>query len=367
MDAELLIGLERFDEAEELLRGELRRAQAAGDGSGASLALEGLGVVASRRGHEEQALELMRQAVEAADWPDPTQRHDLYYELARLMSGAGDAGGAVQLLESCLARVREEHAEDSRAQARYAITLSYAHADAGQYASAATLLGEVMREGGEDIDLPMRATVYYALARLHNSTGQLELALGYARQALELRCQTGEEWYEGNCHVQVANLLLTAGQTAEAAGHLSRARQLYGDRMSTIDEGYLKVDEARLALQQSEPNKAAEIARDAIELLSSAAVPGELGQANLVLARAYEEQGEDDRADAAYASAIQLFRRQNGWPFERARAYRLYGKYLRRQGRTEAALDAFEQAADLAPANQAAFGPDRSTPGGSSG
>ena len=127
------------------------------------------------------------------------------------MSGAGDAGGAVQLLESCLARVREEHAEDSRAQARYAITLSYAHADAGQYAAAATLLGEVMREGGEDIDLPMRATVYYALARLHNSTGQLELALGYARQALDLRRQTGEEWYEGNCHVQVANLLLTAG------------------------------------------------------------------------------------------------------------------------------------------------------------
>src|SRR5579859_5439906 len=111
MDAELLIGLERFDEAEELLRSELRRARAAGDASGASLALEGLGVVASRRGHEEQALELMRQAVEAADWPDPTQRHDLYYELARLMSGAGDASGAVQLLEACLARVRDEHAD----------------------------------------------------------------------------------------------------------------------------------------------------------------------------------------------------------------------------------------------------------------
>jgi tetratricopeptide (TPR) repeat protein len=367
MDAELLIGLERFDEAEEVLRGELRRAQASGDSPAASLALEGLGVVASRRGQEEQALELMRQAVEAAGWPDPTRRHDLYYELARLMSGAGDAGGAVRLLESCLDRVRQDHPEDSRAQARYAITLSYAHADAGQYAAAATLLGQVMLEGGEEIDLPMRATVYYALARLHNSTGQLELALGYARQALDLRRQTGEEWYEGNCHVQVANLLLTAGQAAQAAEHLAQARRLYGDRISTIDEGYLKVDEARLALQQGRPESAAQIARDAIELLSSAAVPGELGQANLVLARAYEEQGEDERADAAYASAIQLFRRQNGWPFERSRAYRLYGKYLRRRGRTEAALDAFEQAADLAPANQAALGPDRSTPGGSSG
>jgi tetratricopeptide (TPR) repeat protein len=270
------------------------------------------------------------------------------------MAGAGDAGGAAELLESCLERVRRDHPDDVRAAARYAITLSYAQADSGNYPAAATLLAEVMREGGEDIDLPMRATVYYALARLHNSTGQLELALEYAHKALELRRRTGEEWYEGNCHVQVANLLLTAGRAAEAAGHLEHARQLYGANMSTVDEGYLKVDEARLALQRGHADAASEVARDAIELLSSGAVPGELGLANLVLARAYEELGEDDRADATYAAAIQLFRRQNGWPFEQSRAYRLYGKFLRRRGRTQAALEAFERAADLAPANQSA-------------
>ncbi|MGN6380806.1 MAG: tetratricopeptide repeat protein [Gaiellales bacterium] len=366
MDAELLIGLERYDEADELLRGELRRARSAGDDAGASIALEGLGVVASRRGREEEAMELMGEAVEAAGWPDPVERHDLYFELARLRSGAGDAGGAVGLLESCLERVRETHPEDVRWQARYAITLSYAHADAGEYPAAATLLAGVIREGGEDIDLSMRATVYYAMARLHNSTGQHELALEYARRALDLRHQTGEEWYEGNCHLQLANLLLTEGRTGEAATHLEQARRLYGERMSTIDDGYLKVDEALLALQLGDSASAAEIARDAIELLSSGAVPGELGQANLVLARAYEELGEDDRADATYSAAIRLFRRQNGWPYERARAYRLYGKFLRRRGRTEAALEAFEQAADLAPANQAALGPDRSARGDSS-
>ena len=365
MDAELLIALERYDEADELLRAELRRAEAAGDADAASRALEALGVIASRRGREEVALDLLRRAVERGGEPDPSERHDLYFELARLMSGAGDAPGAVRLLADCLDRVRREHPDDVRWAARYSITLSYAHADGGDYAAAATLLADVMREGGEDIDLSMRATVYYALARLHNSTGQPQLAVDYAERALDLRRQTGEEWFEGNCHVQVANLLLTIGETDRAAEHLAEARRLYGPRVSTVDEGYLKVDEARLALQRGDAELATRTARDAIELLASAVVPGELGQANLVLARAYEELGEDDRADAAYSAAIGLFRRQNGWPFEHARAYRLYGKFLRRRGRTEAALEAFERAADLAPGIQAAFDGERSAADGS--
>jgi tetratricopeptide (TPR) repeat protein len=365
MDAELLIALERYDEADELLRGELRRADASRDADAASRALEALGVIASRRGREQVALDLLRSAVQRAGDPDPTERHDLYFELARLQSGAGDAPGSARLLNDCLQRVRREHPHDLRWAARYSITLSYAYADAGDYAAATTLLADVMRGGGEDIDLSMRATVYYALARLHNSTGQPELAVDYAERALELRQQTREEWFEGNCHVQVANLLLTLGETERAAGHLAQARRLYGPRVSTVDEGYLKVDEARVALQRGDAELAAHTARDAIELLASAAVPGELGQANLVLARAYEELGEDDRADAAYSAAVGLFRRQNGWPFEHARAYRLYGKFLRRHGRTEAALEAFERAADLAPGSQAALDGDRSAADGS--
>ena len=40
-----------------------------------------------------------------------------------------------------------------------------------------------------------------------------------------------------------------------------------------------------------------------------------------------------------------------------ARAYRHYGKFLKRLGRAEAALEAFELAADLAPSNQDALAP----------
>ena len=50
------------------------------------------------------------------------------------------------------------------------------------------------------------------------------------------------------------------------------------------------------------------------------------------------------------------FNRQHGWSHAHAEAYTLYGRFLRQHGRSEAALDAFERATDLAPSIQAAFG-----------
>ena len=66
-----------------------------------------------------------------------------------------------------------------------------------------------------------------------------------------------------------------------------------------------------------------------------------------MLARTYDEEREDDRADRAYTTSIELLLRQNGWLRELAKAYRWYGKFLRRTGRPEAAMDALEQASDL--------------------
>ena len=62
-----------------------------------------------------------------------------------------------------------------------------------------------------------------------------------------------------------------------------------------------------------------------------------------MLARGYDELGLAERAEAAYAAAIDALQKQNGWHCELGRAYRWYGKFLRRAGRAEAAMDAFER------------------------
>jgi tetratricopeptide (TPR) repeat protein len=154
-----------------------------------------------------------------------------------------------------------------------------------------------------------------------------------------------------------AQSLLDGGDTERAATHLAAARSLLGTRPTPADLGFVVVEEARLALSQGDRELAASRARDAVELLDSQGAPGQLGDAYLVLARVYDELGESERAEWAYSAAISAISGQSGWTRELAKAYRWYGKFLKRMGRAEAALEAFELAADLAPSNQDALAP----------
>ncbi len=347
----MLVALDRLDEADELLRRGLRTAEALGDDEGASRALEGLGLIASRRGRFERAVELLEQSLARAADPDPEERFELYRELARLHGEGTNLPRSIELLEGCLQAMREKPERDPAKMVGYTVYLSYAYVDQGDYGHATAVLTEALREDAEDIDRATRSTAYRALSRLYALTGQAPLALEYAGRGLEAALETRNEWEQANAHLLLAHVLLDDGQADAAGRELEAARRAYGDRMSGMDEGFVAVEEARRSLQQGDPEGAAGLAREAIELLGNLSVPGELGEAYLVLARSYDETGKRDRAEAAYTTAIDALRRQNGWHCELGRAYRWYGKFLRGAGRTEAAMEAFEQAADLAPSN----------------
>ena len=137
----------------------------------------------------------------------------------------------------------------------------------------------------------------------------------------------------------------------------SASRSLLGARPSPLDLGFVVVEEARCALQKGDTELASSKAREGVELLGNGALPGQLGDAYLVLARVYDELGDAERAEWGFTAAIDAIRQQNGWTRELAKAYRWYGKFLKRMGRAEAALEAFELAADLAPSNQDAMAP----------
>ena len=96
----MLVALDRYDEAEELLRRSLRTTEALGDAGGASRALEGLGLIASRRGRFEHAVELLERSLELAGDADPEERFELYRELARLHGEGTNLPRAIELLEA---------------------------------------------------------------------------------------------------------------------------------------------------------------------------------------------------------------------------------------------------------------------------
>ena len=350
-EAMMLVALDRLDDAEELLLRALRATEMLEDDEGASRALEGLGLIASRRGRFERAVELLERALARTGDADPEERFELYRELTRLHGEGTNLPRSIELLEGCVATMRARDEHDPAKMVGYNVYLSYAYADQGDYGHATAVLTGALREDAEDIDRATRSTAYRGLSRLYAVTGQTPLAVDYARRGLELALMDDDEWLHGQSHLLLAHVLLDDGQADEAGRELAAARRSYGDRLSGMDEGFVAVEEARRALQSGDPDGAAAHARDAIELLGNLSVPGQLGEAYLVLARSYDETGRADRAENAYTAAIDALRLQNGWHCELGRAYRWYGKFLRRAGRIEAAVDAFERAADLAPSN----------------
>ena len=344
-EAQLLIGLLEYDRAEELLRGVLCDADAGGDDATASLVLEALGTIATRLGREALARDLLVDAVARGGTPDPADRTQLYFDLARVHSGLGEADAAIAVLEAALARVGDDG--DPAVRARLGVALSFACSDAGDYARTGVILADLVRRGAEDIDAPTRGSINFALARLAAMTGRGAHAIDYTRRAVGAYRESGDEYATANALLVHAYCLLDDGQTEEAARALEESRRLFGPRPSAVDLGFVLVEEARCELQCGNWETAQAKAREAVELLGDLSVPGQLGLAYLVLARTYDELRRDDRAGRAYTMSIELLLRQNGWLRELAKAYRWYGKFLRRTGRPEAAMDALEQASDL--------------------
>ena len=357
LDAMMMIRLEQYEQAEELLRGVLREAEVDADAERMSECYEGLGLIAARRGRDSHALELFQQALDVGEPPHPAQRPDLYIELARLYIGAGDSARAIAIMNECAQRLRAQPARDLAKLVRYTLLLSQAYSDAGDYGSAGSVLADALRDGAEEVDLHSRARAYYSLSRLYASTGQIGQAIAYADRALAIYELMDDNSALSDAHLLYAQNLLDAGETERAGTHLSAARGLLGARPSSLDLGFVVVEEARHALQMGDNELASSRAREGVELLGNGALPGQLGDAYLVLARVYDELGDAERAEWAYTAAIDAIREQNGWTRELAKAYRWYGKFLKRMGRAEAALEAFELAADLAPSNQDAMAP----------
>ena len=352
-----MIGLLEYDRADELLRGVLRDADATGDDRTASLALEALGTIATRRGREAVARDLLVEAIARGGMPDPAERTQLYWDLARIHSGLGEADAAIDLLQAALDRLDDDG--DLAARANLGVALSYACSDAGDYARTGVILADLVRRGAEDVDAHTRARINYALARLAAMTGRGAHAIEYTRRAVESFRQSGDEYSTANALLVHAYCLLDDGQAEEAARALEESRRLFGPRPSAVDLGFQLVEEARYELQCGRWETAQAKAREAVELLGDLSVrassdsptwcsPGRTTRSGRTTAPTAPTPPRSSCCCARTAGCA-------SWPRPTAGT----GKFLRRTGRPEAAMDALEQASDLSlRVKQATAAPD---------
>jgi tetratricopeptide (TPR) repeat protein len=348
LEAGMLVRQGRLDEAEEMLRGVLREAQVSADAERISEAHEGLGLVALRQGNAREAAHLLEQALDETHDADPGERIDLYSGLVEVYRATGNSARAMALLERCVQRMRERVESDPAKLVRYSLWLSEASAEAGDHNRATAVLADALQNGAGRVDLEARAAAAFTLGRSHAANGRIELAIRQVDRALAMYEMADDNRALRDAHLRYAQTLLDSSNAERAKVHLAAAAALTGPEAGGDERGVLEVEEARLALLCGDNDLAAARAEQAVVSLRGGAQVGRIGDAYLVLARVQDALGELERAEAAYNDAIEAIR-AHGDQRALARAYRWYGKFLKRLGRAEAALDAFELAADLAP------------------
>jgi len=345
-DAELELRLaENTDEAETKLEQLRVKALEAGDAVAASRANIALGLAAAHAGRNTDAIQRLESGLELSS-VSPNARPDVYATLGRAYAASGHPQQAVELFEECLEAVAKSSPEDLAAQVRFTSYLSYALTDVGDPTRAEQVLDDALSTAGEMTDAYSRVRLYWSVARLNEVQGRSAAALDYIRKAIALLDVTDDTLHLARAHLLCGSIMLAQGREEEAGRHYDLAEKLFGHNAEPEDIAGLYTDQAKRATKLGDIDEAvrrAEAARDAV----GDEYPHERGKAIWALAEALALRGDLDATDAAFREATTLLE-AHGHRRDYVEAYRDWGKFLRRAGREEEALEVLERAADLA-------------------
>ncbi len=346
-DAELELRLaEVTDEAEAKLERLRVDALAAGDAVAASRTNIALGLAAAHGGRNNDAIEKLESGLEQSP-VSPRTRPDVYATLGRAYAASGQPQQAVELFERCLEEVSQESPDDVAAQVRFTTYLSYALTDLGDLRRAEEVLEEALGKAEEMTDAYSRVRLYWSVARVNDVQGRPAAALDYIRRAIALLDVTDDTLHLARAHLLCGSIMLTQGRAEEAGRHYELAEKLLGPNAGPEDLTALYTDQSKQATQVGDAALAIRKAEAAVAAVAGDEYPHEKGRGLWALAEARALDGNADGADGAFREATMLLE-AHGHRRDYVDAYRSWGKFLRRAGREEEALEVLERATDLA-------------------
>jgi len=345
-DAELELRLAELpDEAEAKLKRLRSDALEAGDAVAASRANVALGLAAAHAGRNSDAIEMLESGLKLSP-VSASARPDVYATLGKAYAASGQPKRAVELFERCLAEVSLEAPDDVAAQVRFTTYLSYALTDLGDLRRAEEVLEEALGAAENMTDAHSRVRLYWGVARLNEVGGRPAAALDYIRRAIALLDVTDDTLHLARAHILSAAILLTQGRPEEATRHHELAEKLLGTNAEPEDLSGL-ADQSKAAARLGNVRLAVAKAEAAVGALAGEEYPREMGLGQWALAEARALDGDADGADSAFREATMLLE-ANGHRREYVDVFRSWGKFLRRAGREEEALEVLERATDLA-------------------
>jgi tetratricopeptide (TPR) repeat protein len=285
---------------------------------------------------------------------------------------------------------------------RFTTYLSYALTDLGDLERAEEVLDAALGKADELADAYSRVRLYWSVARLNEVGGRPAAALDYIRRAIALLDVTDDTLHLARAHLLAGAIMLSQGRASEAGTHHEVAEKLFGASAEPVDLSGLYADQARRATALGDATTAVAKADAAVAALEGDEYPHEKGRGLWALAEARALAGDVDGADqarratalgdattaVAKADAAVAALEGDEYPHEKGRglwalaearalagdvdgadqayreatmmleahghrreyidAYRAWGKFLRRAGREEEALEVLERTSDLA-------------------
>jgi tetratricopeptide (TPR) repeat protein len=355
VDAELQLRLDDgAREAEQTLREILEEAIRAGDGVAAARARVALGLAAARQGRDPEAVDHLAQAT-ASEYVSPATDVNVYATLGRCYAALGAPERAVELLENCLAEVRQSAPDQTAALVRYTTYLSNALTDMGELERAEHTLQDVLDDSTMIADPHMRVRLYWSLGRVVAHQGNTAAALDYLRRAVAMLEATEDTVQLARAHLMCAWIFISSARAEDAGPHLEVAEKLLGPHPEPIDLAYLRTEQAKRAVKLGTADEAVARAQEALDVLGDSD-PHERGSAWFALAEGHVLAGRTDAAEEAFRRAADLLE-EHGRPSEATDALKAWARLLRSAGREAEANDVLERAAELAPLAAAGIPP----------
>lgn len=320
-------------------------AVAAGDAVAASRANIALGLAAAAAGRNAEAIERLEAGLELGP-VSPSGRPDVYATLGRAYAATSRSDKAVEVFERSLEQVEQDAPEDLAAQVRFTTYLSYALTDMGDLERAQSVLDAALEKAETMTDAYSRVRLYWGLARLNDLQGRPAAALDYVRRAIALLDVTDDTLHLARAHLLCGDILMQQGRAEDAGKQFDVAERLFGPTPEPIDIANLCTDQAKRAALLGDGDEAVRRARAALDAAADE-YPHERGNALWALAEGLALTGDVDGAHESFRQATTLLE-ERGHRRDYIEAYRAWGKFLRRTGREDEALEVLERAADLA-------------------
>ena len=240
--------------------------------------------------------------------------------------------GALALAEGALATCRSLNPVPQITESRLLGVLGSVHTVNHSWQAAIDTFELAIAAADVVQDLRRLSIVYTGLSWAYQETGQAAMSAQYARKAIVLHETLNDRLSLARTENNLGLLLLRQGDPAEARRHLERSVSLYDEARVEAGKSSVILSLSELELAESNPEEAARLANQALELAGRLSEDPFVADAHVWLGLIAEARGEEATADAEFAAAFEVFERPGLTPDRASRNHARYAEILEARG-----------------------------------